>query len=134
MIVRIEIESFCHATEDEKKVLEALKNLTDAKFEKDNVVGHYGNPIKIYRVKITRKKDINDFLTLFNKIDKSSVEPLEERIDEKGRFYLRLDKQSLYSGNFVIDNEGDVHIIIKIVSYPLRREKVIDNAKKILGY
>ncbi|RLF93852.1 exosome protein [Thermococci archaeon] len=134
MIARIEIESFCHATEDEKKVLEALKNLTDAKFEKNNVVGHYGNPIKIYKVKITRKKDINDFLTLFNKIDKNILEPIEERIDEKGRFYLRLDKQSLYSGKFVIDNEGDVHIIIKIVSYPLRREKVIENAKKILGY
>jgi len=134
MIARIEIESFCHATEDEKKVLEALKNLTDAKFEKNNVVGHYGNPIKIYKVKITRKKDINDFLTLFNKIDKNILEPIEERIDEKGRFYLRLDKQSLYFGNFVIDNEGDVHIIIKIVSYPLRREKVIENAKKILGY
>ena len=134
MIARIEIESFCHATEDEKKVLGALKNLTDAKFEKNNVVGHYGNPIKIYKVKITRKKDINDFLTLFNKIDKNILEPIEERIDEKGRFYLRLDKQSLYSGKFVIDNEGDVHIIIKIVSYPLRREKVIENAKKILGY
>jgi len=134
MIARIEIESFCHATEDEKKVLGALKNLTDAKFEKNNVVGHYGNPIKIYKVKITRKKDINDFLTLFNKIDKNILEPIEERIDEKGRFYLRLDKQSLYFGNFVIDNEGDVHIIIKIVSYPLRREKVIENAKKILGY
>ncbi|MCD6467180.1 MAG: exosome protein [Methanomicrobia archaeon] len=134
MIARIEIESFCHATEDEKKVLEALKNLTDAKFEKNNVVGHYGNPIKIYKVRITRKKDINDFLTLFNKIDKNILEPIEERIDEKGRFYLRLDKQSLYFGNFVIDNEGDVHIIIKIVSYPLRREKVIENAKKILGY
>lgn len=134
MIARIEIESFCHATEDEKKVLEALKNLTDAKFEKNNVAGHYGNPIKIYKVKITRKKDINDFLTLFNKIDKNILEPIEERIDEKGRFYLRLDKQSLYSGKFVIDNEGDVHIIIKIVSYPLRREKVIENAKKILGY
>ncbi|HDN81406.1 MAG TPA: exosome protein, partial [Methanomicrobia archaeon] len=114
MIARIEIESFCHATEDEKKVLEALKNLTDAKFEKNNVVGHYGNPIKIYKVRITRKKDINDFLTLFNKIDKNILEPIEERIDEKGRFYLRLDKQSLYFGNFVIDNEGDVHIIIKI--------------------
>ncbi|RLF95656.1 exosome protein [Thermococci archaeon] len=134
MIARIEIESFCHATEDEKKVLEALKNLTDAKFEKNNVVGHYGNPIKIYKVRITRKKDINDFLTLFNKIDKNILEPIEERIDEKGRFYLRLDKQSLYFGKFVIDNEGDVHIIIKIVSYPLRREKVIENAKKILGY
>ena len=134
MIARSEIESFCHATEDEKKVLGALKNLTDAKFEKNNVVGHYGNPIKIYKVKITRKKDINDFLTLFNKIDKNILEPIEERIDEKGRFYLRLDKQSLYFGNFVIDNEGDVHIIIKIVSYPLRREKVIENAKKILGY
>jgi len=134
MIARIEIESFCHATEDEKKVLEALKNLTDAKFEKNNVVGHYGNPIKTYKVRITRNKDINDFLTLFNKIDKNILEPIEERIDEKGRFYLRLDKQSLYSGKFVIDNEGDVHIIIKIVSYPLRREKVIENAKKILGY
>jgi len=134
MIVRIEIESFCQATEDDKKVLKALKNLTGVEFEKKNAIGHYENPIKIYRVRITRKKDINDFLTLFNKINKSSVEPLEERIDEKGRFYLRLNKQSLYEGDFVMDDKGDVHILIKIVSYPLRREKVIENAKKILGY
>ncbi|MCK4636312.1 MAG: exosome subunit [Methanomicrobia archaeon] len=134
MIKRIEIESFCQATEDEKKVLEALENLIDAKFEKENVLGHYGNPIKIYRTEITKKKEIDNFLTFFNRIDRNILEPLEKRIDEKGRFYLRLDKQSLYSGDFVVDDGGDVHITIKIVSYPLRREKVIENAQKILGY
>ncbi len=134
MIKRIEIESFCQATEDEKKILEALKNLTEKKFQKKTVQGHYGNPIKIYRTEITKTREINDFLKIFDKIDKASLRDIERRIDEKGKLYLRLNKQSLYRGNFVLDDSGDVHIVIKIVSYPLKKEKVIEDAKKILGY
>ncbi len=134
MIKRIEIESFCQATEDEKKILEALKNLTEKKFQKKTVQGHYGNPIKIYRTEITKTREINDFLKIFDKIDKASLRDIERRIDEKGKLYLRLNKQSLYRGNFVLDDSGDVHIVIKMVSYPLKKEKVIEDAKKILGY
>ena len=134
MIKRIEIESFCQATEDEKKILEALKNLTEKEFQKKTVHGHYGNPIKIYRTEITKTREINDFLKIFDKIDTGSLRDIERRIDEKGKLYLRLNKQSLYRGNFVLDDSGDVHIVIKMVSYPLKKEKVIEDAKKILGY
>lgn len=133
MIEWIEVESFSHATEDDEKVLDALGHLPNLEFEEKNLEGHYGNPIRLYRTHTEDDEDIENFLSFLKRIDRSSLESIEERIDEKGRFHLRINKQRLYTGEYVVDSEGDVHITIKIVTYPLKRKKVIKNVKEILG-
>ncbi len=133
MIEWIEVESFSHATEDDEKVLDALACLPDLEFEEKKLEGHYGNPIKMYKAHIEDDGAIENFLSLFDRIERNTLESIEERVDEKGRFHLRINKQRLYAGEYVVDSEGDVHITIKIVTYPLKRKKVIKNVKEILG-
>jgi RNA binding exosome subunit len=130
MIKRIMIEIFCQATEDEKKVSAALRNLTDVRFREKKAHGHYGNPIRIYRAEIRQKRQIKQFLQIFEGV---AVDQPEKRVDERGRFHLRLDKQKLYRGDVVVSSDGDVIITVKIVTYPLRREKVMEDVHKILG-
>lgn len=133
MIKRIEIECFCQATEDEDKVLRALKALTTAHFKEEKTFGHYGNPIKIYRAEIKNKRGINATLGILNNLEKYSIGEIEKRVDDRGRFYLRLDKQRLVREEVVVDTEGDISVMVKFVTYPLKREKVIDDVQKILG-
>jgi RNA binding exosome subunit len=58
----VELRVFAHATEDPEKVLTALGNLlpTDlaetAKFEKNGLTGHHGNPITLFTSQLTEKK------------------------------------------------------------------------------
>ncbi|MEA1992771.1 MAG: RNA-binding domain-containing protein [Euryarchaeota archaeon] len=133
MIGWIKIESFCQSTESEEKVLKALKNLCDVQFKEETTVGHYGNPIGVFKAKIKDKKKIKDSLTFLNETDMKPVDSIGEKIDRKGRFHLRLDKQKLYAGDYALDAKGDVHITIKFITYPLKRNKVIKNVQKILG-
>jgi len=132
MIHNITYRIMVHGTEDEEKVIKALKNiLPPASPEREQVEGHHGNPLTILKGKITEKKTIKKFtekiLTLLKNIN------IEKHVDETGNLFLRLDKQEAYNGNWKLVTHGDaIHLKVKIEAYPARREVAIKNIKKLI--
>lgn len=107
-VSRVELETFCHATEDESKVIAALLNLVPEEVRKraerrvriSSLRGHYGNPIKVIRLSISKPSDaeriLAHILTSMSSDDLRYVlDTLEERVDLP-HVYLRIDKQSAY--------------------------------------
>jgi len=136
-IAWIQIETFSHATEDIEKVKSLLSKFFsfDINFKTNKTYGHFGNEITILAVELSKNKEIKDFISNFLEIiDKEYIlNTLERRLDEDGILFLRMSKERVYNDDFTIDDNGDLVISMKFVTYPKSREKVIENGKLLFG-
>lgn len=136
-IAWIQIETFSHATEDTEKVKSLLSKFFsfDISFNENKTYGHFGNEIIIINVELSKNKEIKDFVSNFLTIvDKGYIlETLEKRLDEDGILFIRMNKERIYNDDFTIDDNGDILISMKFVTYPKSREKVIENGKLLFG-
>lgn len=114
-ITSVEVSAFAYATEDEEKVERAIRNIIpeEARFkiERKRLRGHYNDPITHITVKITKKKWATEMLQTVIKslstLDRYRLmEEIEERVDDAGSLFLRLDKQRAY-GSVEVLNEVD---------------------------
>ncbi len=142
----IRLNTFVHATEDEDKVLEAIKTFIpdgiddeDILFRVDETTGFFGNPIKVINVEIKRSKAVKMFLKHFKEIlDENAKEyilkNLDEKVDEEGTLYVRFNKQKAYLGNVEIDEGADViQLKIKVKAFPMRKETVVKAVREWLS-
>ncbi len=136
-IAWIQIETFSHATEDTEKVKSLLSKFFsfDISFNENKTYGHFGNEITIINVELSKNKEIKDFVSNFLTIvDKGYIlETLEKRLDEDGILFIRMSKERVFNDDFTIDDNGDILISMKFVTYPKSREKVIENGKLLFG-
>jgi len=131
-VIWVDLETFVHATEDPEKVFKALSLVLPEGVEKqvsrETVLGHYHNEIIIYKVRISDKKSIQNFLGLLSeRIDEEDKERIfnyfDKRLDDSGTLYLRFDKQEAFKGNLKLSEEEDViRVRIKFSAYQLSRE------------
>ncbi|TDA33574.1 MAG: hypothetical protein DSO02_03955, partial [Hadesarchaea archaeon] len=106
----VTVRVLVHATEDENKIMGALKNFLPSKIrvERVELEGHYGNPLVLLKARV-RGKEVEEVLSfLLDKIENlASLFPKFERhLDKEGNLYLRLDKQEACGGRWVL-KEGD---------------------------
>jgi RNA binding exosome subunit len=102
----IDVRVFAHATEDPEKVLTAVRNILPeelsekAIFQKTSLTGHHGNPITLFRTKLTDKQALPTVLQKIGAgltaLDKETLERNMKLHLEKGNLYLRFDKQSAF--------------------------------------
>ena len=60
---------------------------------------------------------------------------LSRRMDEKGNFFLRFDKQEAYNRNLKLTYSGNaIHARIKIASYPVSKENALKVAYKLFDF
>ena len=121
-MTHIEIRVFAHATEDEEKVLTAVRNTLPPQvseniaFKRSNLTGHHGNPITLFEAKIKEKDHVKAFFeklaSTLNSLDKEVLSgEIEQHID-KGCLYLRLDKQSAYLNEVRLCTTDPIHLRI----------------------
>ena len=106
LVREVEISAFSHATEDEDKVEKAMKNLLpeenrDLWLNRKTLKGYHGDPITIVTGKIRTKKGATGVLRRvmqeLSSLDQQRLlDELEERLDDGGNLYIRLDKQNAY--------------------------------------
>ena len=104
----VEISTFSHATEDEERVENAITNLLpeenrDLWLTRKTLKGYHGDPITIVTGKIRTKKGATGVLRRvvqeLSSLDQQRLlDELEERLDDGGNLYIRLDKQNAYLG------------------------------------
>lgn len=109
---KLEIETYVHATESLDRVVSVITKLlgNEVPIVIEVMWGHYGNPIfRVYSV-IT---DEDEAITVLTEICRSLtnvdylIKTLSSRVDNKD-IYLRLSKQWMAMGKYVIDDGDDV--------------------------
>ncbi|MCS7121347.1 MAG: exosome subunit [Archaeoglobaceae archaeon] len=134
----IKVSAVVHSTEDREKVGETIANLFpfEFKIEVSKAKGHYGNLLEYLEVEIKKEREIRDFWNNLMKLlsDQKSflIETLEERIDAQNVLHIRIDKQKAYFKKICLIEKGDsISVKVKAVTYPARREKVVEFFKKL---
>ncbi|MHA1754154.1 MAG: RNA-binding domain-containing protein [Candidatus Odinarchaeia archaeon] len=125
ILKKLSIEAFCYGTENEEKVIAAIKNLIP---EESEIViqpiliklkGHFNNPITRIIVNIEGHKEVYKILQyILDNLDNESkteiLQKLELMIDPTGIFYLRLNKQSTFNRIFSVKTEVGSVLRVKV--------------------
>jgi RNA binding exosome subunit len=134
-VIHLDFRTFCHATEVEGKVMKALTFASGCKdVSISRSEGYYGNKILIMTCTISRKADIRAFFRRLSRDDlRGLFDTLDQRLDEDGQLFFRLDKQKAFQEELTIfDGDDCIHVRAKVESYPKRREKALENARAML--
>jgi RNA-binding protein len=136
-ILNMHFRAFIHATEDEAKVVQALKfasGADDDEITREVTEGYHGNPIVVLEIFMKEKRRSKDF---FARLDERSIEELisslEKRMDDDCNIYLRLDKQEAYLGNLMLTTSDDaIAVRAKVESYPKKLENAMKSVTEFL--
>jgi RNA binding exosome subunit len=134
-LLNVHFRAFCHATEDEDKVTQALKFVSGAdEVTREMTEGYHGNPIVVLEVFIKEKRRSKDFFARLSEDDlREIMNTLEKRMDDDCNLFLRLDKQEAYLGNLKMTTSDDaIAIRAKVESYPKKLETAMKSAKEFL--
>ncbi len=118
----VNIRVFAHATEDQERVLTAVRNILpeelweSAVLRTTGLAGHHGNPITLVEVVLAEReklmamlKKIGDNLT---SLDKETLNAEMSLHLEKGNLFLRFDKQQAFLGQLRFSSNDPVHFKI----------------------
>ena len=137
-IVYVDIRFYVHATENETKVIKAIKNIFpdylfgNIKFEKELLEGHYGNSIVFFSTRIKDVKIINGLIVKITSFINSLEKKIKLDIDrsvEKGSLYLRLDKQAAFEEKIKVVKSDPIHIRMRFRNNSF--DDIADFAKKL---
>ncbi|WP_247009415.1 RNA-binding protein [Halorientalis litorea] len=129
----IDLRAFCYATEDEKRVEQALRTFLpeDHEVERTTSEGHHGDRIVVLSARIERADGMRHALSQVAELDGAHLrDELDERVDENCSLFLRLDKQAAFSGRTEL-GEG-LTLRAKVEAYPATKEKAVENAREAL--
>jgi len=147
IVSRIELETFCHATEVEDRVIQAILNIIPPNLHEDilksmsiqALLGHYRNPIKVIRVKVLEKEKAQEIAKFILKrmpplqfdILKNS---LDQRIGKSSTLFFRLNKQDAYLNKISLSDSSDDVIKIKLGFLPhvRSRERLREMIEKLV--
>lgn len=130
LVHTLEIETFCYPTEDLEKVKKAFE-LTGFEPSIDSV-----NGTKVLKTEQEKHGEITDFLKkVKSELPENDVkeicETIDRRTDEQGNFFFRLDKQAASEQEYKLSDGSDIHVRMKVSSFPSSREKAIEKLEKI---
>ncbi|MFA9426943.1 RNA-binding protein [Natronorubrum sp. A-ect3] len=130
----VDLRTFCYATEDEKRVEEALRTFLPEEFEIERVEseGHYGDRILVLSARVENADDIRHVLARLADLESFDqlIDELDERVTENTELFLRLDKQAAFGGDIRL---GDgITFRGKVEAYPAKKEQAVENAEDVL--
>ena len=131
----VKIDLILHATEDFQKIADPLNDLFAIEREeitKQELSGHFGNPILMLHVEIKKKRADQFIKKLVSLIPRESMKELladiEERIFESA-LYIRFSKQNLVKKILTFEEKDPIRIVIYTPTYV---KKEIPNAYRNL--
>lgn len=116
--VEVTIEVILHATEDERKIFDSfleLFGIEEPEFTKEQLVGHYENPITFLRAKITKNKASSFIKKLVLQLPHDQLSEIIDNIENRiqdSMLHIRLGKQELVKRNLVLQENDAVKVKI----------------------
>lgn len=131
----IDLRAFCYATEDDRRVEQALRTFLpeDFEIERAKSEGHHGDRILVLSARVENADEMRHVLSKVAElpaVDDLRSE-LDERVDENCSLFLRFDKQSAYRGEVEL-GEG-ITLRTKVEAYPAKKENAVENAREALA-
>ena len=131
----ISIRVFCKEEDNEEEIINTIHKLIDLDFEKEKLeikterAGLFENKkMNIFSVLLKKSKHsrlfIDNLLDNFNQSQKDLLlNQMNSRLDENLHFFIRLDKDMLQKGKYVLTESGNCfHIRMSIAAYPHKKE------------
>ncbi|MFB6084654.1 MAG: RNA-binding protein [Halorientalis sp.] len=130
----VDLRAFSYATEDEKRVEEALRTFLpeEVEIERATSEGHHGDRIVVLSARVERADEMRHVLDRLSDLDDARrvVDELDERVDDNCSLFLRLDKQAAFRGAVRL---GDgLTLRAKVEAYPATKEQAVENAREAL--
>ncbi|MEA1930321.1 RNA-binding protein [Halohasta litorea] len=130
----IDLRTFCYATEDEKRVEEAIRAFLPEEFDLDRMenTGHHGDRIVVLSARVENADEMRHILDRLAELDDIDrvIEELDERVDDNCSFFMRLDKQAAFQDEIRL---GDgITLRAKVEAYPAKHEAAVENAREAL--
>ena len=125
----IEVRAFCHATEEEERVVAALRTvMREGEFRREKLEGHFGNPLLVLKARAEGAQAMAVWSRLVAVIGKDeALGDLEERLDDEGVYHLRIDKQKAFLGEIgKASSEDVISLRAKVAAFPNRRDVAVE--------
>jgi len=130
----VDLRTFCYATEDEKRVEQALRQFLPEEYEIERAVnrGHHGDRIVVFSARVDNADDVRYVLRQLSELSdiEDVIGELDERVDENCAFFLRLDKQDAFKG--VVERGPGITLRAKVEAYPAKQPAAVENAREAL--
>jgi hypothetical protein len=131
----VDLRAFSYATEDVKRVEQALRALLPEDVDLDRVenVGHHGDRIVVLSARVERADEMRHVLDRLSEIEDLDrvLGELDERVDDNCALFLRLDKQAAFRGDVRLG--PGITVRTKVEAYPAKKEKAVENARETLS-
>jgi RNA binding exosome subunit len=130
----IDLRAFCYATEDEKRVEDALRTYLSEEFpiERTETEGYHGDRILVFSARVENADGMRHVLDgIRSSADLDRVrDQLDDRVTENCELFLYLNKQSAFGG--VVSLGDGITFRAKVEAYPAKKESAIENVRKAL--
>lgn len=136
MIHNIKFRAFVYENEDVDELSQAILNiLPEAEIEAEEAEGLTEDKIIILSGTVSKKRYTKEFFNLLlESVDLDKLnDDLERKMDEKGNWFLRFDKEDAIDEKMTIKDSGDsIHLKIKIAAYPAKKEIAVDKVREAI--
>lgn len=133
----VDLRAFSYATEDDRRVEDALRLFLPEEFEIDRVEseGHYGDRILVFSARVENTGGIRGVLDRLEELPEEELArvgtELGERVDEDCSFFLSLSKQAAFNGEVRL---GDgLTVRGKVEAYPAKKAHAVDAVAELFG-
>ncbi|WP_225334542.1 RNA-binding protein [Halomicrobium urmianum] len=130
----VELRAFAYATEDEKRVVEALETFLpeETELERAESEGHYGDRIVVLSTRVENADEVRHVLSQVAQMDEIDdlYDELDDRVDDNCSFFLTFDKQAAFEGE--VQRGDGITLRAKVEAYPAKRENAVANAREAL--
>ncbi|MDB9252082.1 RNA-binding protein [Halorubrum ezzemoulense] len=131
----VDLRAFSYATEDVKRVEQALYSLLPDEVELDRVenVGHHGDRIVVLSARVETADEMRHVLDRLSELEDLDrvLDELDERVDDNCALFLRLDKQAAFRDEVRLG--PGLTVRTKVEAYPAKKEKAVANARETLS-
>ena len=133
----VKIDLILHATEDFQKISESLNELLGVEKEeivKQNLSGHFGNPIFMLHAELKKKRADQFIKKLVSLIPKDTMMEILTNIEDlifESSMYIRFSKQNLVKRILIPEEKDPIRIAIYTPTYV--KKKIPDTYRKLLN-
>jgi RNA binding exosome subunit len=136
----VAVSVFVHGTEDESKVVTAIRLIVpeNVRIDRQSVTGHFGNVIVILQARTTEAQATRHVIdSIRNKLPKRDLTHLRgqirQHLSERCTLVVKFDKQSGACGVLALGKDDPIVVRAKIAAYPARLEIAAEIARDFLN-
>ena len=135
--IQVSIGVIVQSTENVSKLLNAFEenfDITEQEFSRNEIKGHFDNPIILLNTSIEKKRAENFIHTLISRIPEEQIKRIIDEIPERtinSSFHMRIDRDELLKGKISTNEKSTIKLKIQIPIY--NKKETVSEFSKILS-